>query len=313
LLDVSRIARGKINLELGTIDVREVVERVLDTWACAIATRGLELRALMDPQPLWITGDDARLVQVFDNLVGNALKFTPVPGTIDVAAQREGECAVVRVRDTGLGIPQARLSSIFEPFEQEAQDVARSAGGLGLGLALAKGIVELHHGIIEAHSAGLGAGAEVVVYLPLTSAPVEAAEPGRLAAAQPRRVLVVEDNVDAAEMLRELLVFWGHDVTVATTGREALEALGRRAVDVVLCDLGIPDMSGYEVARAVRADAALRGTLLVALTGYGQPEDRRRTAEAGFDEHLTKPVDLEALHVVLDRLVAAGGAARDAS
>ena len=312
LLDVSRIARGKINLELGVIDLRGVVERVLDTWASSFTTRGLVLRAALGPQPLWITGDDARLVQVFDNLVGNALKFTPA-GTIDVAVQREGERAVVRIRDTGLGIPQARLSSIFEPFEQEAQDVARSAGGLGLGLSLAKGIVELHQGSIEAHSAGPGTGTEIVVYLPLAPAPVEAAEPDRSAAAPPRRVLVVEDNVDAAEMLRELLALWGHDVTVATTGHEALETLGRREVDVVLCDLGIPDMSGYEVARAVRADAALRGMPLVALTGYGQPEDRRRTAEAGFDEHLTKPVDLEALHAVLRRFAAADETARGAS
>jgi signal transduction histidine kinase/ActR/RegA family two-component response regulator len=313
LLDVSRIAQGKINLELGTIDLREVVERVLDTWTSSITTRGLVLRAAVDPQPLWITGDDARLVQVFDNLVGNAFKFTPAPGTIDVAVQREARCAVIRVRDTGLGIRQAQISSIFEPFEQETQNVARTAGGLGLGLALAKGLVELHHGTIEAHSAGPGTGAELVVRLPLAAAPVEVTEPGREDGDPPRRVLVVEDNVDAAQMLRELLELSGHEVTVAATGHEALEALRSTRVDVVLCDLGIPDMSGYEVARAVRADASLRETPLVALTGYGQPEDRRRTAEAGFDDHLTKPVNLEALHAVFGRLAAADGTARGVS
>lgn len=304
LLDVSRIAQGKIHLELGPIDVRGVVEKVLDSWASSIATSGLELRVVVAPQPLWVTGDDARLVQVLENLIGNALKFTPPPGTIIVAVEHEGGLVAIRVRDTGVGIRQERLSNIFEAFEQEAQDMARSAGGLGLGLALAKGLVELHQGTIQAHSAGRGEGAELVVRLPLVAAPVapvEVAAPRGEGAAPPRRVLLVEDNVDAAQMLSDLLELSGHDVTVAACGREALEALRRRRVDVVLCDLGIPDMSGYEVARAVRADAALCHTPLVALTGYGQPEDRRRTAAAGFDDHLTKPVDLGALHAVLLR------------
>lgn len=304
LLDVSRIAQGKIHLELGPLDVRGVVEKVLDTWASPIATSGLELRVVVAPQPLWVTGDDARLVQVLENLIGNALKFTPPPGTIIVAVEHEGGLVAIRVRDTGVGIRRERLSSIFEAFEQEAQDMARSAGGLGLGLALAKGLVELHHGTIQAHSAGRGAGAELVVRLPLVAAPVvpeEVAAPRGQGDAPPRRVLLVEDNVDAAQMLSDLLELSGNEVTVAACGREALEALRRRRVDVVLCDLGIPDMSGYEVARAVRADPSLRDTPLVAVTGYGQPEDRRRTAAAGFDDHLTKPVDLGALHAVLRR------------
>lgn len=313
LLDVSRIAQGKINLELRVIDVREVVERVLEARASAIATHELQLRSERSAHPLWVAGDDARLVQVLDNLIGNALKFTPPSGTLTVVVERDEPWVVIRVRDTGVGIRPERLSSIFEPFEQEAQDMARTTGGLGLGLALAKGLVELHHGTIAAHSDGPGTGAELVVRLPLVAAPVVVVEPAAKGAAPPRRVLVVEDHVDAAEMLRELLELSGHEVTVAINGHEALEALGRQRFDVVLCDLGIPDMSGYEVARAVRADAALRGTSLVALTGYGQPEDRRRTAEAGFDEHLTKPVDLEALHAVLGRLAAASEATRDAS
>ena len=316
LLDVSRIAQGKISLELEVVDVRELVARVLDTWGSAVAAQGLELRTAVDPEPLWITGDPARLVQVLDNVVGNALKFTPAPGTITVAARRAGRHAVVRVRDTGVGIRPERLTSVFEAFEQETQDVARSAGGLGLGLALAKGLVELHHGTIEAHSAGLGAGTELVVRLPLAAAPVEpiveppveSAEPSWRGGVPPRRILVVEDNADVAEMLSELLHLSGHEVTVVTSGDEVLDALRRRPVDIVLCDLGIPGMNGYEVARAVRADAALRATPLVALTGYGQPEDRRRTAEAGFDAHLTKPVDLEALGEVLRGLAPSPGA-----
>jgi PAS domain S-box-containing protein len=306
LLDVSRIAQGKIHLEAETIAVREVVARVLDDWAATIASSGLRLQTAVAAEPLWIMGDGARLVQVLDNLLGNALKFTPPPGVVRVAVEREGGCAVIRVGDTGVGIRPERIASIFEPFEQEAQDEARSTGGLGLGLALAKGIVELHHGTIEAHSAGPGTGAELVVRLPLAAAPVEEQAPRGEARAVSRRVLVVEDNDDAAEMLGELLGMLGHDVTLVPGGHEAMEALRQRRFDVVLCDLGIPGMSGHEVARAVRADAALRDMLLVAVTGYGQPDDRRRTVEAGFDEHLTKPVELDALDAAFGRHAAAG-------
>ena len=302
LLDVSRIARGKIHLELGPIDVRAAVQAVLGSWASPIATRGLRLDTEVADEPLWITGDDARLVQVFDNLIGNAVKFTHPPGVLTVSVQRVEGSAVVRVRDTGLGIRRELLTSIFEPFAQELQDVARSAGGLGLGLALAKGLVELHHGTIEARSEGPGTGAELVVRLPLAAAPVEVHASSRVAGAPPCRILLVEDHADAAEMLRELLALSGHEVTVASSGPAALATLRQRAADVVLCDLGLPDMSGYEVARAVRGDPSLAAIPLVALTGYGQPEDRARTSEAGFDEHLVKPVGLDELSAVLVRV-----------
>lgn len=199
------------------------------------------------------------------------------------------------------------LLRIFEPFHQESQDIARGSGGLGLGLALSKGLVELHHGTLEAKSPGLGFGAELTIRLPLASGPRPIARPRERVDLPPRRVLIVEDNADAAEMLRDLLELLGHHATLAAKGNEALELLRSRGADVVLCDLGLPGMSGYELARAIRHDTSLRETPLVALTGYGQPEDRKRTAAAGFDEHLTKPVDLQVLGETLRRLCHASG------
>ena len=242
----------------------------------------------------WVT-------RVLDNLVGNSIKFTEAAGTITVSVRRDNARAVVSVRDTGAGIRPELLESIFGLFQQETQDVARGTGGLGIGLSLAKGLVELHQGSIEAHSAGLGKGAELVIRLPLTSAPEEQTsdKPGEGAA--PMRILIVEDNADAAQMLRDLLEISGHEVVIATRGQEALEVLRQKSVDAVLCDLGLPGMSGYEVARAVREDSALHHLPLIALSGYGQAEDRQRTADAGFDDHLTKPANLEAVNTALRR------------
>jgi signal transduction histidine kinase len=303
LLDVSRIARGKIHLELAPVEVRHVVEKALEAQRQHIAARGLELVTDLDAGALVVTGDEARLTQVLDNLIGNAIKFTPPPGTITVALRREADCVAIEVRDTGVGMRPEILSTIFEPFYQEPQDVARTSGGLGLGLALAKALVELHHGTMAAASAGPGAGASFVVRLPITRGRVESSTPAALGDAPRRRVLVVEDNEDAADMLKSLLELSGHEVRVAHSGAEALDALRRRGADIVLCDIGLPEMSGEEVARAIRSDPALKHVPLVALTGYGQPDDRRRTAEAGFDDHLTKPVHLDALYAVLRHLV----------
>jgi two-component system CheB/CheR fusion protein len=306
LLEISRIARGKIQLERAAVDLRRVLSSVVEDRSAQVDASGLTLRSSYPEQPLWIWADKVRLAQVFDNLLGNAMKFTPAPGRIELSLARDGEEAVLRVRDSGVGIRPEMLPRLFQPFQQEVQDIAREAGGLGLGLALARGLVELHGGSIDAHSAGPGTGAEFRVRLPLGSPPNESPSSDPAGPPSARRVLIVEDNVDAGETLSALLQLRGHRVTVALSGAQALEILRGQGADIVLCDLGLPGMSGYEVARAVRADAGLRGIRLVALTGYGQPEDRKRTAEAGFDAHLVKPVDLQALDGLLVRIAASG-------
>lgn len=299
LLDVSRIARGKIVLVQQPLELRRVLESALEMRSHQFSARGLHIETILRREPLWVMGDEARLVQVFDNLLGNAIKFTPSPGTVTVRLRRNGAEAVVRVRDTGVGIREELLGPIFEPFQQDLQDMARGSGGLGLGLALARGLVTLHHGTIEAHSAGPGRGAEFVVRLPLTSARPASHVEEPLGVTDALRVLVVEDNVDAASVLRELLELDGHEVHVAATGQDALGLLEAHEVDVVLCDLGLPGMSGLELAKRIRKVKERPQPRLIAVTGYGQPKDRDLAAAAGFDEHLTKPVDYETLTAAL--------------
>jgi PAS domain S-box-containing protein len=304
LLEVSRIARGKIHLDRETLDLRQIIDAAVESRISQSEARGLELETTVPAQPLWVQGDPVRLTQIVDNLLANAIKFTDVSGSIHVTLSEEAGAAVIRVRDTGVGIRPQMIERLFEPFQQDTQDIARASGGLGLGLALAKGLVELHSGTIEAHSAGPGTGAELVVRVPATSSPT-ARPPGRPAAqVRGRRILIVEDNADAREMLRDILEILRHDIAVAETAGGALDILHARSADVVLCDLGLPDMTGYDLVRIIRGDASLRAIPVVALTGYGQPEDRKRTAEAGFDDHLTKPVSVEALNAVLARLTA---------
>lgn len=266
-----------------------------------IAGYGLELEEDIAARPVWILADPVRLTQIIDNLIGNALKFTPAPGRISLSLRQEGAEAVLRVRDTGIGIRQEKLAQIFEPFHQENQDIARGSGGLGLGLPLTKGLVELHNGRIEARSDGPGLGAEFIVRLPLAPAGeiTQSVNRGEVA---PRKVLLVEDNADAAQMLHELLQLLGHEVIVTETATAALGRLQWERPDVVLCDIGLPGMNGHDFARAVRADETLRDLTLVAITGYGQPADRERTAEAGFDSHLTKPVSITALEEIFSGL-----------
>lgn len=304
LLELSRIARGKITLDRQALDVRQVLAGVIEDRNAEIAACGLELHEDVGSEPMWVLCDRVRIAQVFDNLLGNALKFTPTPGSITIVLQQENDHAVVSIRDTGIGIRPATLLEIFAPFHQEDQDVKAGDGGLGLGLglAVAKTLVELHDGTVEARSAGLGLGAEFLLRLPLTAERPDPSGTERAIAVAPRNVLIVEDNTDAAQMLGELLLLQGHEVTIAETGRQALELLHRHAQDVVLSDIGLPEMSGYELARAIRAEASLCEIWLVALTGHGQPEDRKQAAAAGFDEHLTKPVNLLQLNEIFLRL-----------
>ena len=289
LLDVTRIARGKIRLHREVLDLRALLERVIGDHLADADAVGVALRLELPDRPAWVDADATRIAQAVGNLLGNALKFTPVGGEVTATLAAGGDRAEVTVRDTGIGMEPALIGRLFEPFAQADEGAARTRGGLGLGLAVVRGLMQMHGGSVRAHSAGPGAGSEFVLSLPLVP---EAACAGRAASpAEParRRVLVVEDGADMRQTLADLLRLEGHVVHVAATGREGIALARELRPDVVLCDIGLPDLDGYEVARALRGDAALRTTRLVALTGYAQPEDQRRAAEAGFDRHITKP------------------------
>ena len=308
LLEVSRVARGKIQLEREALDLREVVAAVVADRRGPIERKGCTVSLALPAEPMWVEGDQIRLTQVFDNVIGNAHKFTESGGRIDVTMSDGADGVTVDVEDTGIGIRPEACSVIFEAFQQEPQDVARTAGGLGLGLALAKGLVDLHSGTISAFSEGIGHGARVRVTLPTTSplAPEEVTD--RESLPRSLRIVVVEDNDDAAEMLRELLELSGHEVRTAPDAMAGLRMIRERAPDVVLCDLGLPGLDGYGFARTVREDRTMSPLPLVALTGYGQPEDRKRAVAAGFDAHLLKPVDMGELNETLATLTANGRA-----
>ncbi len=298
LLDVSRLARGRIELRRARLDLGELVRRVGEDHRLVLAERGVQLEVEVPSEPLAVDGDATRLTQLLGNLLQNSGKFTPRGGRVLLSIAAEGDLAALHVRDTGAGIEPGLLGQVFEPFVQEERTLARSTGGLGLGLPLVKGLAELHGGTVEARSEGAGAGTEFVVRLPLALGRGEgaAAEHGaERAQAAGRSVLVVDDNVDAAESLCDVVAFLGHSVEAVYDGRAALARVRERHPDVVLCDIGLPGMDGYEVARAIRADPTLAGIRLVAVSGYAQPEDRARATNAGFDAHVAKPADPSAI------------------
>jgi signal transduction histidine kinase/CheY-like chemotaxis protein len=301
LLDVSRISRGKVELRREQMDLAAVVSRTVEDHRTLFAARRIALHDAAPVSPVWVHGDAVRLAQVLGNLLHNAAKFTQPGGRVDVQLDEEEGQARLRVRDTGMGIPAEALATIFEPFIQGKQGLDRGAGGLGLGLALVKGLVEMHDGTILARSEGAGRGAELEVHLPAVppAAPYAPPPERETGGAPPRRVLVIEDNLDAAESLREVLLLSEHRVEVAHDGPSGIEIARALAPEVVLCDIGLPGMDGYAVARAFRADDTLRGCTLVALTGYALADDRQRALAAGYDEHLAKPPDLAALEKVL--------------
>jgi CheY-like chemotaxis protein len=309
LLDVSRITRGKIRLQKEPVELTSVLARAVETSRPLIEERGHELTITPAGCPLWAQGDPVRLAQVVSNLLNNAAKYTEKGGRIWLSAAREEGQAVLRVRDTGMGIPVEMLGSVFELFTQADRSLDRAHGGLGIGLTLVRQLVEMHQGSVEAHSDGPGKGSEFVVRLPLMAEPAPPDRPGRSASAGPdgpsRRILIVDDHGDVAESLRTLLDLAGHQVAVAHDGAAALEAVASFRPEVVLLDIGLPGMDGYEVARRLRALPAGKALVLVATTGYGQLEDRSRSRAAGFDWHLVKPVDLEELSGVLARLAPA--------
>jgi two-component system CheB/CheR fusion protein len=302
LLDVARAASGKIELALRPVELRALAGRCVDALAQAGRTARHEVRCEGDP--VHVHADPARLEQVVNNLLDNALKYTPPGGRITVSIERVDEVALLRVRDTGQGIRTDLLARVFDLFVQEPQSLDRSRGGLGLGLALVKRLVELHDGSVAAWSAGPGQGSEFTVRLPAAAVAEAPAEAGGATARQtlpPRRVLVVEDSADARQSLRMLLELAGHQVETSEDGPAALAKVDAFRPEVALIDLGLPGMDGYEVARQLRSRPQTKAIRLVAVTGYGQADDRRRALAAGFDQHVTKPVDASMLDDLLGR------------
>ncbi len=316
LLDVSRISRGKVDLRLSPLQVQAVLEHALEASRPAIDHGGHALVLQVPAHPLPVSGDLTRLAQVVSNLLNNAAKYTPSGGRIELSARAEGGQALIQVKDNGTGISAEMLPRVFDLFAQVDRTLARAQGGLGIGLSLARQLVGLHGGEIVAESPGLGLGSCFTVRLPLAGEPgPPAAMPateGPGGATPPARVLVVDDNVDGAESLALMLGLQGHVVRTAHDGAAALELAAAWCPEVVLLDIGLPGMSGYEVARRLRAQRPAPGLMLVAVTGWGTEEDQRRSAEAGFDHHLTKPVEVAALEAVLAcRQAASGGAEVD--
>ena len=303
LLDVSRISLDKLTLRVELADLGAVVEHAVEACRPAAERAGHVLEVHLPERPVKLQGDRARLAQVFSNLIGNACKFTPDGGRIVVDARVAGENAVVSVRDDGIGIAADRIGGVFEMFAQIDNSLERAHGGLGIGLTLVRRLVEMHGGSVEARSAGLGEGSEFVVTLPLTQEPGEAATSRAPAAAAPAgrlRMLVVDDNGDSAESLALLLSLAGHETHVARDGPEALTRADALRPDAVLLDLGLPGLNGYEVCRRLRAESWAREIPIVAITGWGQADDRQRSKDAGFDGHLVKPVVFGELTALLD-------------
>jgi CheY-like chemotaxis protein/anti-sigma regulatory factor (Ser/Thr protein kinase) len=300
LLDIARLTGGKIVLNRRPVDLGAIVERCIATLNdSSRLSRHVCRKAI---ESVWIDGDEARIEQIIMNVVGNALKFTPIGGEINIEVSSEGPSAVLRVTDTGIGITPDVLPRIFELFVQGDRSIDRTSGGLGVGLALVRRLTELHGGAVTAASAGLGRGATFTILLPRVS-PVPTAiqkETIREAISRPRRILVVEDNRDGREMLRTMLELQGHEVHEAADGVSAVELVEAMRPDVAVVDIGLPGVDGYTVAERIRAaESGDRRMRLIALTGYGSETDRRRAADAGFDAHLTKPVDPQRLAQLL--------------
>jgi two-component system CheB/CheR fusion protein len=310
LLDVTRMARGKVQLRREHLELGPIVRRAIEDQRPDFEKSGISLDSTIAPEALWVDGDVTRIVQVIGNLLVNARKFTTRGGHVTVGLRREGDRALLTVLDDGVGIAPEVRARLFQPFTQAPQSLDRSRGGLGLGLAMVRGFVELHGGRVDASSAGIGRGSEFSVRLPLCApGGAKAAPPPLQAPVARRRVLVIEDNEDSADTLRDLFALQGHEAQVAYDGATGLALARDFRPDVVICDIGLPGMDGYDVARAMRADEACKGSYLVALSGYARPEDRKRAVEAGFDYHLAKPPhpqDLRRVVATRPRLSATG-------
>jgi CheY-like chemotaxis protein len=331
LLDISRITQGKIRLQLEPVEAAAIVAQAVEISRPLIDSRKHELSFSLPQEQLWVNGDATRLSQALANLLNNAAKYTEPGGHIELKVERYQQQLVFRVRDSGIGIPPDMLPRIFELFTQIDRSLDRSQGGLGIGLSLVRSVIEMHQGVAQAHSAGLGKGSEFVVRLPLLShaTPKEGQAPrsfqdfgtlhaGKSGSAHPpaemsasssqgngdasavsspkrrqtvRRVLIVDDNQDSTESLARLLKLTGHEVETALDGMSALRTARSYEPEIVFLDIGLPETDGYEIARRLREDESLSKMTLIAMTGYGQEEDRRKALEAGFDGHMVKPAD----------------------
>ena len=305
LLEVSRVTTGSIKLHLERLDLRGIIEQGVDSARPLIDQHRHELSVSLPSEPVWLCADAARLEQVIVNLLNNAAKYTENEGQIWVSVEQEGNDAVLRVRDTGVGIAPELLPRIFDLFTQADRSLDRSQGGLGIGLTVVQRLVEMHGGRADAISIGLGNGSEFIVRLPVVLPQLSEGDSSPLVTAVPGarwRVLVVDDNIDGADITALLLRELGHEAQVAYSGPGALTAADSYLPNVVLLDIGLPEMDGYEVARRLRQHPLLRNAWLVAITGYGQESDRQRSKEAGFDHHLVKPVGPDKLEVLLTLL-----------
>jgi CheY-like chemotaxis protein/two-component sensor histidine kinase len=303
LLDVSRISRGRLELRKTPMALALAVESALESCNSLFSSRGHEITLSIAPEPLLVEGDFARLAQVFVNLLSNSAKYTNPGGQIRVSLQKDGEHALVLVHDSGVGIPRDALSSVFDMFSQIQSHKRLAAGGLGIGLALVRSLVQMHGGSVEAHSEGPGTGSVFSVRLPLIKAAsgeaaarhpdAEASTPTR------RRILVADDNVDAAATLALLLEMQGHETCTAMDGGQAVEVAATFRPDIIFMDVGMPRVDGLEATRRIRAQPWGKSILIVALTGWGQPNDRRQTHDVGMNLHLVKPINLEGIAAVL--------------
>jgi signal transduction histidine kinase len=310
LLDVSRITSGKVVLRTEHVELRELVEAAVEAGRPFIESRRHELVLDLPREPIWVSADRVRMAQVLSNLLNNAAKYTPEGGRITLSVAKDADASLC-VSDTGAGIPGEMLEEVFEMFAQVNRTLERSQGGLGIGLAVVKRLVEMHGGSITVESPGLGEGSAFTVRLPAVQQPAAAPEGREAAEAAPRagsagrRILLVEDNVDAAESLTLMLDFKGHVTRMAHSGPDALEIAREFGPEVVFLDIGLPGMDGYQVAKHFRADPVLSDIVLVALTGWGSEDDKRKAADAGFDHHMTKPVQAADMERAIEELVPA--------
>jgi PAS domain S-box-containing protein len=311
LLDMSRISRGKIELRKQDVELAPIIDQAVEATRALYGNLNQTVTVTMPSRPVYLSGDPARLAQVFGNLLNNACKFTEREGHVSLTVAHEGDQAVIRVRDDGIGIAPEQMPIVFEMFTQGDTSLERAQGGLGIGLTLVKTLVDMHGGTVTARSEGLGHGSEFEVRLPTLAEARRAQIPATVAGPSPqvrRRILIVDDNEDGAESLAMLLEVGEHEIHIVHDGPEAIEAAERLRPDVMLLDIGLPRMDGYEVCRRIRQEAWGRELTVVALTGWGQEEDRQRSRDAGFDAHLVKPVDYDQL----EKLVASLPSARSA-